>query len=65
MRKPTLKEWLVTGLTAVLIALFQIGIDFDPTIVEDWQFWALTVAGSVVRSVSQKMLETVFNSTVG
>ena len=64
MRKPTLKEWLITGLTAVLIALFQIGLDFDPTIIDDWRFWALTVVGSVIRSVSQKMLETIFQSAI-
>lgn len=64
MRKPTLKEWGVTGLTAILIALFQIGINFDPTVIEDWQFWALTTGGSVVRSVSQKMVETFFNSAI-
>ncbi len=46
------KHWpeLLWGLAvAVMLGLAQMLIAFDPTTVEDWRLWAISLAGGVVR----------------
>lgn len=42
-------ETLIFIATKMVMALFQVLIEFDPTKIEDWRVWLISVLGTVVR----------------
>ena len=46
--------WLIA--TTAILALAQVLLTFDPATITDWQTWALSLAGAVVRAVAGAVL---------
>ena len=50
MSKNAQHETLVFIASMMLMALFQVLIEFDPTKIENWRTWAISIVGAVVRA---------------
>lgn len=50
------QELLWAVYTALVLAIGQILVDFEPETITDWRFWAINAAGALARAVGATII---------